>query len=299
MAERVALAIDLGGTQLRAALVNEKGEVKNRAALATDVQGGPHAVVAQMLQLANQIGMSKVSTVGVSSPGPLDSDTGVTLHLPTLGGWKNFPLRQTLQEQLSLPVTLENDGISAAFGEWKFGAGRGLKHLVFVTVSTGIGGGVVVDNHLMRGARGMAGHVGHMMIARDGPICGCGGRGCFEALAAGPAFGKLGLKFGFADAKAIVAAARNGNEKALALVLKEAEYLAYGFSSLLHLYSPQRLIMGGGVSQALDLMMPTIKNVMNEIVMPSFRDCEVVPAQLGDNAGLVGAAGLALQSERD
>jgi glucokinase len=299
MAERIALAIDLGGTQLRVALVNEKGEVKNRAALATDVQGGPHAVVAQMLKLANQLGMSGVSTVGVSSPGPLDSDTGVTLDLPTLGGWKNFPLRRTLQEQLSLPVTLQNDGISAAFGEWKFGAGRGLKHIVFVTVSTGIGGGVVVDNHLMRGARGMAGHVGHMMIAQDGPMCTCGGRGCFEALAAGTAFGKMGLEFGFANGSEIVAAARSGNKSANALVLKEAEYLAYGFASLLHLYSPQRLIMGGGVSHALDLMLPTIKRVMNEIVMPSFRDCEVVPAQLGDNAGLVGAAGLALQNECD
>jgi glucokinase len=295
MAERIALAIDLGGTQLRAALVNDKGDVKNRAALATDVQGGPRAVVAQMLQLANQLGLGAVTTVGVSSPGPLDSDTGVTLDLPTLGGWKNFPLRKTLKEHLSLPVTLENDGISAAFGEWKFGAGRGLKHLVYVTVSTGIGGGVVVDDHLMRGARGMAGHVGHMMIARDGPVCTCGGKGCFEALAAGTAFGKLGLEFGFADAKAIVAAARNGNENARALVLQEAEYLSYGFASLLHLYSPQRLIMGGGVSHALDLMMPTIKKTMNEIVMPSFRGCEVVPAQLGDNAGLVGAAGLALQ----
>jgi glucokinase len=299
MVERIALAIDLGGTQLRAALVNQKGEVNNRAALATDVQGGPQAVVAQMLQLANQLGLGSVTNVGVSSPGPLDSDTGITLQLPTLGGWKNFPLRQILQERLSLPVTLENDGISAAYGEWKFGAGRGLKHLVYVTVSTGIGGGVVVDNHLMRGARGMGGHVGHMMIARDGPMCTCGGRGCFEALAAGTAFGKLGVQFGFADAKAIVTAARNGNSNAQALVIQEAEYLAYGFASLLHLYSPQRLIMGGGVSQALDLMMPTIKRVMNEIVMPSFRDCEVVSAQLGDNAGLIGAAGLALQNECD
>jgi glucokinase len=293
MSDKLALAIDLGGTQLRAALIDRSGNVQKRSALATDVKGGPQTVVAQMLHLANELGMADVTTVGVSSPGPLDSDTGITLDLPTLPGWQNFPLRQTLKEKLNLPVTLENDGISAAYGEWKFGAGRGLSHMVFVTVSTGIGGGVVVDQKLMRGARGMGGHVGHMMIARDGPLCTCGGKGCFEALAAGPAFGKAGLAHGYENASAIVDAARKGEVVALALVKQEAEWLGYGFASLLHLYSPQRLVMGGGVSKALDLMLPIIKQTMLPITMPSFRSADIVPAQLGDNAGLIGAAGLA------
>jgi glucokinase len=293
MGDKLALAIDLGGTQLRAALIDRSGNVQKRSALATDVKGGPHAVVAQMLQLADQLGLTNVATVGVSSPGPLDSDTGITLDLPTLPGWQNFPLRQTLKEKLNLPVTLENDGISAAYGEWKFGAGRGLSHMVFVTVSTGIGGGVVVDHKLMRGARGMGGHVGHMMIARDGPLCTCGGKGCFEALAAGPAFGKAGLAHGYENASAIVDAARKGEVVALVLVKQEAEWLGYGFASLLHLYSPQRLVMGGGVSKALDLMLPIIKQTMLPITMPSFRSADIVAAQLGDNAGLIGAAGLA------
>jgi glucokinase len=289
----IALAIDLGGTQLRVAHVNEQGEVLKRAALPTDAKGGPKNVVAQMVKLANELGMAAVSTIGISSPGPLNSDTGVTMELPTLMGWNGFPLRKTLSDQLSLPVTLENDGISAAYGEWKFGAGRGLKHMVYVTVSTGIGGGVIVDGRVMRGNKGMACHVGHMMIARDGPMCSCGGRGCFEALAAGPAFAKSGVPHGFETASAIVEAARSGDSTAIKLVEREAELLGYGFASLAHLYSPQRLVMGGGVSKALDLMLPTILKTMTPITMPSFRDADIVAAQLGDNAGLVGAAGLA------
>ena len=292
----LALAIDLGGTQLRAALVNEAGQLLSRASLATDVQGGPKAVLKQMLQAADAAGFSKsreqITGCGICAPGPLDSDTGTIIGIPTLPGWEGFPLRAALAEALGLPVILENDGIAAANGEWKFGAGRGLAHLVYVTVSTGIGGGVVVDGRLMRGRRGMAGHIGHLMIDPNGPRCACGGRGCFEAHASGTALSAEGRAHGFADAKSIVAAARAGNEAARALLDQEAGFLAYGFASLLHLYSPQKLIIGGGVSQALDLMAARIRARLSELVMPPFRDVEVVRAALGDDAGLAGMAGL-------
>ena len=173
--------------------------------------------------------------------------------------------------------------------------GRGVNNLVYVTVSTGLGGGVVVDGHLLRGNRGMAGHVGHMMIDPEGPRCGCGGRGCFEAFASGTNFAIAGRAKGFASGEAIVEAARKGDAVALALVDQEARYLGYGFASLMHLYSPQRLIMGGGVSKALDLLMPGIRGQINVVAMPAFRGAEIVPAQLGDNCGLVGVAGLALE----
>jgi glucokinase len=295
--ETHTLGIDLGGTQLRAALVSKAGEVLKRAAVATDVAGGPIAVVAQMQKLANDVGFSElalsIKAVGVSAPGPLDSDTGTIIDIPTLPGWAGFPLRRMLGDKFLRPVALENDGIAAAYGEWKFGAGQGFANLVYVTVSTGIGGGVVMDGRLMRGHRGMAGHVGHMMIAREGPACACGGVGCFEALASGTAFGQAGRAKGFESGEAIVAAARNGDATALELVAGEADYLGYGFASLLHLYSPQRLIMGGGVSRALDLMLPQIRAQITQTAMPPFRTVELVPAMLGDNSGLVGAAGLA------
>ena len=296
---RFALAIDLGGTQLRAALVNERGEVQSRAALPTDVQGGPKAIIPQMLQAAEAAGFSKrqqnITGCGISAPGPLDSEAGTIIGIPTLPGFEDFPMRAALGKALGLPVILENDGIAAAYGEWKFGAGRGLEHLVYVTVSTGIGGGVVVDGRLMRGRRGMAGHVGHLMIDPNGPRCACGGQGCFEAHASGTALSAAGRVHGFADAKAIAAAARAGDKAALALMDQEAEVLAYGFASLLHLYSPEKLIIGGGVSQALDLMAARIRARLNELAMPPFRDAEVVKAALGDDAGLAGVGGLVFE----
>jgi glucokinase len=296
---RLALAIDLGGTQLRAALVNENGAVLSRASLATDVQGGPKAIIAQILQAAQTAGFSKsrenIIGCGICAPGPLDSEAGTIIGIPTLPGWEDFPLRAELSEALALKVVLENDGIAAANGEWRFGAGRGLSHLVYVTVSTGIGGGVVADGKLMRGSRGMAGHVGHLMIDPKGPRCACGGKGCFEAHASGTALGAAGKAHGFADAKSIVSAARAGDASALALLDQEADYLAYGFASLLHLYSPQKLIIGGGVSQALDLMAARITARLAELVMPPFRDVAVVKAALGDDAGLAGMGGLVFE----
>ena len=298
MHNNLTLGIDLGGTQLRAAVINMQGEILSRAAVSTDVAGGPNAIIAQMVKLSAEVcGLysDRIIGAGVSSPGPLDLENGRTSELPTLPGWLDFPLRETLVQKLNLPVVLENDGVAAANGEWKFGAGRGLNNLVYVTVSTGIGGGVVVDGHLMHGRRGMAGHVGHMMIDPDGPICGCGGRGCIEAIAAGPAFSANARKAGFTDGKHAVEAARNGDPRAKALVEKEAEWLGYGFVSLLHLYSPDVLIVGGGMSSALDLMMHGIRNQIDHYAMPAFRNVEVVKAALGDNAGLIGAAALAMR----
>jgi glucokinase len=299
MLRRFALGIDIGGTQIRAALVDEQGVVVNRGSVATNGPGGPNVIVQQAVQIAKEVSANvaqdQIAAIGVCAPGPLDSDTGIVLDIATLPGWQNYPLRSNLSDAFGRSVMLENDGIAAAFGEWKHGAGRGVNNLVYVTVSTGLGGGVVVDGHLLRGNRGMAGHVGHMMIDPKGPRCGCGGRGCFEAFASGTNFAIAGRAKGFANSEAIVDAARNGDAVALALVDEEARYLGYGFASLMHLYSPQRLIMGGGVSKALDLLMPGIRGQINDVAMPAFRGAEIVPALLGDNCGLVGVAGLALE----
>ena len=296
MAKRV-LAFDLGGTQLRAALVDASGTVLSRAAAATDRQGGPKAVLLQMRELAAEAGFDRatadIAAVGISAPGPLDSATGTVIAMPTLPGWEDVPLRAEAGKAFGLPVVLENDGIAAAFGEWKFGAGQGCSHLVYVTVSTGIGGGVVADGRLLHGRRGMAGHIGHMMIDRNGPRCGCGGTGCFEAMASGTALNKAARAAGFANAAAVTAAARAGEAAALNILAAEADWLGYGFASLLYLYSPERLIVGGGVAAALDLMLPRIRAKMDSLAMAPFRAVEIVPAMLGGNAGLVGAAGLA------
>src|ERR1017187_9500558 len=170
MPDQLAIGIDLGGTQVRAALV-DGGKVLRRAAARTDVHGGPLAVLGQFRKLISEIcpedNWQRLVGVGISAPGPLDSDSGTILHIPTLPNWESFALRDVLEVDLGLPVILENDGIAAAYGEWKFGAGIGLNHLVYVTVSTGIGGGAIVDGHLLHGRLGMAAHVGHFRMAAD------------------------------------------------------------------------------------------------------------------------------------
>ncbi|QEN88466.1 ROK family protein [Labrys sp. KNU-23] len=311
---RRAIGIDLGGTQVRAALVDVSGTVLKRAATRTDVAGGPAAVMAQFRSLIEEVtddkSLGSLSGIGVCAPGPLDSLTGTFIHVPTLPGWEDFPLRDELAAALGRPVVVEGDAIAACYGEWRFGAGRGLDHLLYVTVSTGIGGGVVSDGRLLHGRRGMTAHVGHFRLAGHGPRCSCGTIGCFEAFAAGTALdgrareaalahpGSLLARLSAPTAGSVVEAARQGDAAALALLDEEATYLGEGFASLIHLYSPEKVVMGGGVAHGFDLMTEKIHQIIRTTALPSFRDVPVVKAALGDNAGLVGAAALVLFDER-
>jgi glucokinase len=310
----LAIGIDLGGSQVRVALVQTDGTVLRKEVEPTDVSGGPTVVLKQFARLIDRISASEtsgeVSCVGIAAPGPLDSETGTILHIPTLPGWEEFPLRDVLARQLGLPVLLEGDAIAAAYGEWQFGAGRGLRNLVYVTVSTGIGGGAVVDGRLLRGRRGMAGHIGHIRLAQNGPRCSCGAAGCFEALAAGTALARRArqviaetpsalpcISGAEIDARRVVEAARAGDSGALELIKHEAQYLGIGFTAVIHAYSPERVIMGGGVSQAFDLLEEGIHNVIQRNALPPFRDVRVVAAGLAENSGVIGAASLALRQE--
>lgn len=300
-----AIALDLGGTQIRGALVNAKGELRNRVALQTASHAGADAVIAQLVDAAHSVsgGEKNIVGVGLSSPGPLDTDRGLTLGLPNIAGFENFPLRDALSDKLGRPVALENDGIAAAIGEWQLGAGQGLNSLVYVTVSTGIGGGVIVDGHVLRGRKGMGGHVGHLCIKTGGKRCNCGNLGCWEAYASGPAFAArarekaattpLSALHGTGarlTPEAVFAAAEQGDELARKLVEEEAELLGVGITSLLHLYSPERMIVGGGLSNAFAQLHPGIADYVTANAIPAFRDVPVVKAALGGNSGLIGAA---------
>jgi glucokinase len=294
--QALALAVDIGGTQLRVALVDQAGRIVSRASAPSLVQDGPKANVAAIVALAGAVGVEeargRVVAVGIGAPGPLDSETGTIIDIPTLVGWADFPLRGAMQAAFGLPAMLENDGIAGALGEWLYGAGAGCRHFVYVTVSTGIGGGVIADRRVLRGRRGMAGHVGHISLASEGPRCSCGAVGCFEALAAGPAFAAAARSRGYADAPAAVAAARRGEPAAREVVDREAEILGRGFASLAHLYSPERIVMGGGVARGFDVLFPRIAAAYARHAMAPFRDVAIVAAANGDNAGLVGAAAL-------
>lgn len=293
------ISIDLGGTQVRVALL-EGTQIIRRASAKTAVTGGPLAVLAQIDALIAQVcdGMDPKSTAGiaVASAGPLDTETGIIFGIPTIQGWENFPVRSVLADRFGLPVFLENDAIAAAFGEWRHGAGRGLQHMSYLTVGTGIGGGFVVDGRLIRGSKGMAGHVGHMRLSQDGPKCSCGALGCFEALASGSAFeARAAAQTSAVSAKQVFEGARAGDPRCLSLVEQEASYLGQGITSIIHLFSPEHVVMGGGLSQAFELLEPGIHAVIRSEAMVPFKDVRVVQAELGDNSGLVGAAAMMLE----
>lgn len=310
MSQAQCISIDLGGTQVRVALL-EGTRIVRRASAKTAVAGGPSAVLSQFETLIDQVcdGKDPKFTAGIalSSAGPLDSDAGVILGIPTLPGWDNYPINSVLSDRFGVPVLLEGDGNAAAFGEWRHGAGRGLKNMSYLTVSTGIGGGFVVDGRPIRGIKGMAGHLGHMRLSQNGPQCVCGASGCFEALASGTAFetraqaasqtqpsGFLGLaaQTGRVTARQVFEGARAGDQQCLSLVGEEARYLGQGITSIIHLFSPERVVMGGGLSQAFDILEPGIHAEIRSNAMAPFRDVRVVQAELGDNSGLVGAAAM-------
>ncbi|GLQ10691.1 glucokinase [Devosia yakushimensis] len=295
MSKARAIGIDIGGTSLRAALVDSSGHILAREETATLAQAGPQAVVQQIADLVAKIAPDRtgITGAGISSPGPIDTERGLALGVPTLAGWSDIPIASMIQTALNLPVRLENDAIAAAIGEWKFGAGQGLSHLVYVTISTGIGGGVIADGKVLRGRMGMAGHIGHMTIERDGAPCACGNRGCWEAYASGTAFARR-ISPHFPNPKSAFAAAPSGDPRALQLVTEQADWLGIGIANLLHLFSPQTVILGGGIANGFPLLLPGITHRVQANAMPAFRDVPIVPAALGENAGLIGAAAMVM-----
>jgi glucokinase len=310
---KAALAFDLGGTELRAALVDSEGRILAFDSVPTRSQAGPQSIISQIEELAANV-RSRVPHVvplgiGIGAPGPLDPVAGVVIAPPTLAGWNEVPLAGILQDRFDLPVRLENDANAAALGEWRFGAGRGADSLVFVTVSTGIGGGVVSDGRILHGRRGLAGEIGHMTITSQSERCFCGAIGCFEAVASGTALGRRATAMtqrgdgsvlrtlsrnDDVTGRHVVEAARVGDVMALRLIAEEGRWLGIGFTNLLHLYSPDRIVMGGGISDGYDLLRADIENTIRERAMSAYRDVPVVRAGLGQQAGLVGAASLVL-----
>jgi glucokinase len=309
----LAIGLDLGGTQLRAAVIDARGTILKRTAVATAATAGPDAVIAQLHQavvsVSEGIANDHIKGVGLASPGPLDTVKGVALSVPTLAGFDNIPLAALLKRKLDLPLRIENDCIAAALGEWRFGAGQGFDNFVYVTVSTGIGGGVVADGKLLRGRRGMAGHIGHMTIVQNGLRCACGNLGCWEAYGSGTAFAQrardraqsaptsLGAGGTTINGHAVFSTAAQGDALARQLVAEEAEILGVGMVSLLHLYSPDRIIMGGGMANNFDVLHPAIAAHISTYAMPAFRDVTITHAALGENSGLIGAAALVFESQ--
>lgn len=301
MRNSLAIAVDLGGTQVRAALIQRDATIVSQLIENTRASAGGVAVVEQIRgmieKLRSKTTENSILGVGLCAPGPLDAQSGIALSTPTIKGFSDLPIGEMLSRDLPWKVLIENDGISAAQGEWRHGAGRGYENLVYVTISTGIGGGIIADGRVLHGRKGMAGHIGHMTIVADGELCPCGNKGCWEAYASGTAFTerankKLATGNDVFTATAVFDAARDGNETAIDLVDHEAEFLGIGVVNLLHLYSPDIVILGGGMANDFDMLQPKLLAHVAKCAMPPFKEVPIIPAQLKSASGLIGAASM-------
>lgn len=307
------IAVDLGGTQTRAALCDEHGKILKRVTNPTNAPSGVEAVYQSVVTSIRQVApdFSRVYGIGLGAPGPLDPWTGVILDAPNLGGAINFPIKTRLERDFGVPAFVGNDANLAALGEHRFGAGRGVAHLIYITISTGIGGGIIADNQLYLGWRGFAGEVGHQTIDVNGPRCNCGNVGCLEALAAGPALERAAreqLRAGRASkmrewvqgqiervtGKIISQAAQDGDPLALEIYERAGRYYGFGLINLLHNFDTELFVIGGGVAlNAWEWIYPPMIQVLDQHALTSMRQgVRVVPAQLGDDVGLLGAAAL-------
>lgn len=310
------IGVDLGGTNLRAAIVDtDTGEIFHQRKRPTLAAEGQQAVIGRIVQLIRELTQASgarawtIKGVGIGVPGTLDIDAGVIHFLPNLPGkWLNVPLRAIVEEQVGLPVALINDVRAITLGEWTFGAGRGADTLVCLAIGTGIGGGVVVNGQFHLGLGGTAGEFGHHVVEVDGLPCGCGGKGCLEIYASGPAIAAMGVKevmhghttrigelanhdLNRIDAEIIVQAAREGDQVAREILQRAGMYLGIAVGNILGVISPQRVILGGGVSRAGDLLLgPIVQTVKERVHVIPLEKVEFVLAELGINSGLVGAA---------
>lgn len=312
-ADAQVVAVDLGGTNIRAALCDAHGNILKRTKQLTRPEEGSEAVIARIVQSVREVlpANDVVRAVGVASPGPLNPFTGMVMVAPNLH-WRNVPLRDELRKALHLPVEINNDANLAALGEQQYGAARGMKDVAYVTLSTGIGCGVILNNQLVLGARGQATELGHISVAFDSNVNYNGLPGAFEALAAGPAIAALAqrkLNAGLSSrmlelagghitqvtAKEVGAAAHAGDELALEIVNHVARIIGIGLVNLLHLFDPQIVVVGGSVALMGDVLMQPVLATVKECALPPYQDIPIVPAGLGDDSGLLGAAALAMQ----
>jgi glucokinase len=309
---RQAIGLDVGGTKIGAARVGADGSILARARVpspATD----PERTVAAMVEVARQVLTPDVVAVGIGAAGLVDSATGILRFAPNLA-WRDVPLAERVTAAMGLPAIVDNDATVAAWGEFRFGAGRGSRHLLLVAVGTGIGGGIVTDGRVYRGAHGFAGEIGHVIVEPGGPQCGCGNRGCWEQVASGRAIQRAGREAaeryphsGIArlaegvparvTGSVVTRAAQDGDDTARTILAKVGRRLGEGIAGLVNVLDPATVVLGGGALAAGDLLLePARRAFASAVEAPEARPAvPLVAAELGNEAAVVGAATLALE----
>lgn len=309
------VAVDLGGTNVRVAIVSSDGNLSHRHAIPTNAQDGPVRVIERMTQLVNEVAESadidSAAPVGVASPGPLDPRTGVVLFTPNLPGWRDVPLGGKLAEGTGRSVRVANDGNCAGLGEVRFGVAKGATDIVYLALGTGVGGGVVSGGRLVDGVRGLGAELGHAVVALDGPRCTCGGIGCLESFVAGWAIAREGqLVATTEDGRAIVAAAggkpitatviaaaaQAGDPAAIAILARAGRALGAAIGAFINIFNPQLVVIGGGVASLGDQLLGPAKAAIPQYCMQAPRSSFALAwSSLGDDTALYGAAALAFE----
>ncbi|MCC6567971.1 MAG: ROK family protein [Anaerolineales bacterium] len=306
----LTIAVDLGGTHIRVASYNSES-ITPVAHFRTRTNAREPGVFDRLVQAIENVWDAKATSIGVASPGPLDPYTGTILATPNIPEWQNFPLASKLSEHFGVPVHIDNDANMAGFGEWTFGAGKGHHNLVYLTISTGVGGGVICNDTLLQGFHGLGAELGHMIVDPNGPPCGCGKHGHVEAFSSGTAIARYAaeqiqagqkspLRFddaqrelsqGQLTAKQLADAALQGDPLAISAFARAGHYLGIAVANYLAIFDPSIVIFGGGVSQVGDLLFKPFEESLREHTFhPHYLDDLVIAkAALGDDVGLLGA----------
>ncbi|HUG15069.1 MAG TPA: ROK family protein [Thermomicrobiales bacterium] len=308
----VALGVDLGGTNLRAAVVDSTGRLLYETSTSTLANEGVDSVIERIanaiLEAATACRVDANVPVGVAAPGPLDPRTGVIFFTPNLPGWRDVPLGDRLARLTGRHIVLGNDANAAALGEFYFGSGRDVRNMIYIGLGTGIGGGVIADGRLIDGARGLGGELGHVTVSIDGPRCTCGSIGCIEAYCSAWSITRdaqhlvsSGRGLAIAEAargqpvgpRAVGAAARLGDPDALRLLERAGTALGAGIANFINIFNPELIVIGGGLSEIGEPLLEPVRRAIATYAMPAIRqDARLVASTLGIKSGIIGSAAL-------
>lgn len=290
----MVVGIDLGGTKIAGVLTSPSGKILMDVNIPTEAHKGKKQVINNIKKAIDMLMKSrkvKLKAIGIGAPGPILYEKGIVFDAPNLPGWKRVNLKKVLEKEYDVPVFVDNDANCAALAEAWFGAGKMAENFIYMTVSTGIGGGIIINKHIYRGRLGSAGEFGHMIIDSKGPKCGCGNNGCLETLASGTALKRITGMEGIA----VELAARQGNKEAKKAVQEIVHHLSIGIGNLVNIFNPELIVIGGGVSNMRELIFtPLRKEFKKHALNLPARSVKIVKAKLGDKAGMLGAAALCL-----
>lgn len=305
------IGVDLGGTNVKLGVVDEQGKIVHQVKEPTCAVGDPDKVIQQIIQLAKKtteqanLSWQEIEGVGIGLPGFLDIEKGIIKSLTNLF-WKDVPIQKRLEEAWQKPVRIENDANAAALGEAWCGAGKGISHLVCITLGTGVGGGVIVDGKLVHGINNSAGEIGHIVVDRQGYPCNCGKTGCLETISSATGIVRMAQeavkekgnetilsRMKTIDTRTVFEAAKQGDQTAKEIIDRAVDALAEVLSTLTVVLNPARFVIGGGVSNVGDDLFYPLRTAFAQKADPYAKEgVEILSAALGNDAGIIGAAGL-------